>query len=171
MPASVSSADMARWGQVPPSKPLHYPAKDWLPRPCAAKLPKFLLDQKAFQASFSMAVRAVAYRNPERTNKQEVELADLTMREQTILALLAQDKTNQEIAAELSISLSTAKADVSKILRKLKVESRKQAGIKARYSGLAYTKIVSDFAIRRFCPGPSFYSTTGDLSLLGHEAE
>lgn len=99
--------------------------------------PRFLMDQKAFQALFSMAVRAVAYRNPERTNKQEVELADLTMREQTILALLAQDKTNQEIAQELSISVSTAKADVSEILRKLKVESRKQAGIKARYSGLA----------------------------------
>lgn len=99
--------------------------------------PKFLIDEKAFQALFSMALRAVAYRNPEKTNKQEVELADLTMREQTILALLAQDKTNQEIALELSISVSTAKAAVSEILKKLKVDSRKQAGIKARYSGLA----------------------------------
>jgi DNA-binding NarL/FixJ family response regulator len=84
-----------------------------------------------------MAVRAVAFRNPEKTNSQEVVLADLTMREQTILALLAQDKTNQEISLELSISVSTAKAAVSEILRKLQVESRKQAGIKARYSGLA----------------------------------
>jgi DNA-binding NarL/FixJ family response regulator len=84
-----------------------------------------------------MAVRAVAFRNPEKTNSQEVVLADLTMREQTILALLAQDKTNQEISLELSMSVSTAKAAVSEILRKLQVESRKQAGIKARYSGLA----------------------------------
>jgi len=59
------------------------------------------------------------------------------MREQTILALLAQDKTNQEIALELSISVSTTKAAVSEILKKLGVDSRKQAGIKARYSGLA----------------------------------
>jgi DNA-binding CsgD family transcriptional regulator len=99
--------------------------------------PVFEMDAQAFQALFSMAVRAVAYRNPERTNKEEVQLADLTMREQTILALLAQDKTNQEIALELSISVSTAKAAVSEILKKLKVDSRKQAGIKARYSGLA----------------------------------
>jgi DNA-binding NarL/FixJ family response regulator len=95
------------------------------------------MDEKAFQALFSMAVRAVAYRNPEKTGKEEVQLADLTMREQTILALLAQDKTNQEIAQDLSISVSTAKAAVSEILKKLKVDSRKQAGIKARYSGLA----------------------------------
>jgi DNA-binding NarL/FixJ family response regulator len=84
-----------------------------------------------------MAVRAVAFRNPEKPTSKEVVLADLTMREQTILALLAQDKTNQEISLELSISVSTAKAAVSEILRKLQVESRKQAGIKARYSGLA----------------------------------
>ncbi len=99
--------------------------------------PKFQSEPKVFQALFSMAVRAVAYRNPEKVNKEEVRLADLTMREQTILALLAQDKTNQEIALELSISVSTAKAAVSEILKKLKVDSRKQAGIKARYSGLA----------------------------------
>ena len=102
-----------------------------------AKDPVLQIDEKAFQALFCMAIRAVAYRNPEKTNRQEVELADLTMREQTILALLAQDKTKQEIAHDLSISVSTAKADVSEILKKLKVDSRKQAGIKARYSGLA----------------------------------
>jgi DNA-binding CsgD family transcriptional regulator len=99
--------------------------------------PKFQLEPRVFQALFSMAVRAVAFRNPEKPASKEVVLADLTMREQTILALLAQDKTNQEIALELSLSVSTAKAAVSEILRKLQVESRKQAGIKARYSGLA----------------------------------
>jgi DNA-binding CsgD family transcriptional regulator len=101
------------------------------------KQPKFLIEPKVFQALFSMAVRAVAFRNPKKTNSQEVVLADLTMREQTILALLAQDKSNQEISLELSISVSTAKVAVSEILKKLQVESRKQAGIKARYSGLA----------------------------------
>jgi len=99
--------------------------------------PKFQMDEKAFQSLFSMAVRAVANRNPERTNQEQHQLADLTMREHTILALLAHDKSNNEIAQELSISVSTAKADVSDILKKLKVDSRKQAGIKARYSGLA----------------------------------
>jgi DNA-binding NarL/FixJ family response regulator len=84
-----------------------------------------------------MAVRAVAFRNPERLVRQEALMADLSIREQTVLALLAQDKTNQEISQELSVSLSTVKAAVSEILNKLNVETRKQAGIKARYSGLA----------------------------------
>jgi DNA-binding NarL/FixJ family response regulator len=73
----------------------------------------------------------------QRTFQQELLLADVTIREQTNLALLAQGKSDQEIAIELSVSVSTAKAAVSEILRKLQVESRKQAGIKARYSGLA----------------------------------
>jgi DNA-binding CsgD family transcriptional regulator len=99
--------------------------------------PKLLLEDKTFQALFSMAVRAVAFRNPEKPSSQDTLMADLTIREQTILALLAQDKSNQEIANELNTSVSTVKAAVSEILRKLEVDSRKQAGIKARYSGLA----------------------------------
>jgi DNA-binding CsgD family transcriptional regulator len=98
--------------------------------------PEFLMNDKTFQALLGMAIRSVAYRNPEKTNQQEVVLADLTFREQTILAMLAQDKSNQEIAQDLSISLSTVKVAVSEILKKLKVESRKQAGVKARYSSL-----------------------------------
>lgn len=99
--------------------------------------PKFLFEDKTFQALFSMAVRSVAFRNPENATNQQTLMADLTIREQTILALLAQDKSNQEIANELSTSVSTVKAAVSEILKKLEVDSRKQAGIKARYSGLA----------------------------------
>jgi DNA-binding CsgD family transcriptional regulator len=99
--------------------------------------PKFLLEMTTFQALFSMAIRAVAFRNPEQTSKQDNLMADLTVREQTILALLAQDKSNQEISFDLSISISTVKVAVSEILKKLEVDSRKQAGIKARYSGLA----------------------------------
>lgn len=93
--------------------------------------PVFKLEQETFQALLGMAIRAVAYRNPEQNTK-----AELTLREQAILSLLAQDKSNQEISAELNISVSTAKAAVSEILKKLGVTSRKQAGIKARYSRL-----------------------------------
>jgi DNA-binding CsgD family transcriptional regulator len=99
--------------------------------------PKFKIDMKTFQALVGMAIRAVAYRNPERADQQEIIMADLSFRERTILALLAQDKSNQEIADELSVSVSTVKTSVSEILKKLQVDSRKQAGIKARYSGLA----------------------------------
>ncbi|MFM2022885.1 MAG: Bacterial regulatory protein luxR family [Actinomycetota bacterium] len=96
------------------------------------ELPVFKIEIDTFQALLGMAIRAVAYRNPEQ-NPQ----AELTLREQAILSLLAQDKSNQEISTELNISVSTAKAAVSEILRKLGVSSRKQAGIKARYSRLA----------------------------------
>jgi len=99
--------------------------------------PEFLMDNDTFQALFGMAVRAVAYRNPKNLMSEETPLADLTVREQKVLAHLAQDKSNQEIAADLGVSVSTIKAAVSEILRKLKVDSRKQAGIKARYSKLS----------------------------------
>jgi DNA-binding CsgD family transcriptional regulator len=99
--------------------------------------PQFLMENGTFQALFGMAVRAVAFRNPQKPAPQETLLADLTIREQTVLALLAQDKSNQEIALELRISVGTVKAAVREVLRKLNVDSRKEAGIKARYSGLA----------------------------------
>ena len=99
--------------------------------------PEFLMDNDTFQALFGMAVRAVAFRNPQKLMSQENSLADLTIREQRVLAHLAQDKSNQEIAADLGVSVSTVKAAVSEILSKLDVDSRKQAGIKARYSKLS----------------------------------
>ena len=54
----------------------------------------------------------------------------LTSREMEIL-LLAQGKTNQEIADELFIALKTAKTHVSNILSKLDVQDRTQAVIYA----------------------------------------
>jgi DNA-binding CsgD family transcriptional regulator len=98
---------------------------------------EFLMENHTFQALFGMAVRAVAFRNPRKLMAQETPLADLTIREQKVLAHLAHDKSNQEIAGDLGVSVSTVKAAVSEILRKLNVPSRKQAGIKARYSKLS----------------------------------
>jgi DNA-binding NarL/FixJ family response regulator len=51
----------------------------------------------------------------------------LSAREQEVCELLAQDRTNPEIAATLSISLSTAKVHVTHILEKLGVRSRVEA--------------------------------------------
>ncbi len=95
------------------------------------------MENDTFQALFGMAVRAVAFRNPKKLMSQENSLADLTVREQKVLAYLAQDKSNQEIAGDLGVSISTVKAAVSEVLRKLGVDSRKEAGIKARYSKLS----------------------------------
>ncbi|OZU88712.1 DNA-binding response regulator [Virgibacillus indicus] len=55
----------------------------------------------------------------------------LTDREMEILMLIAQGKTNQEIADELFIALKTVKVHVSNILGKLEVQDRTQAVIYA----------------------------------------
>lgn len=72
------------------------------------------------------------------TKKQEPVLhEDLTNREHEILMLIAQGKSNQEIADELFITLKTVKTHVSNILAKLDVDDRTQAAIYAFQHGLA----------------------------------
>ena len=56
---------------------------------------------------------------------------ELTNREMEILLLIADGKTNQEIADELYIALKTVKVHVSNILSKLEVQDRTQAAIYA----------------------------------------
>ena len=56
---------------------------------------------------------------------------ELTSREKEVLLLIAQGKSNQEIADECFITLKTVKTNVSNILSKLQVEDRTQATIYA----------------------------------------
>ena len=56
---------------------------------------------------------------------------DLTDREQEVLLLISEGKSNQEIADQLFITLKTVKTHVSNILAKLEVEDRTQAAIYA----------------------------------------
>lgn len=60
----------------------------------------------------------------------------LTPRERTVLALIAQGRSNKEIAASLQTTVRTVKAHVSRILTKLQVEDRTQAAILALQLGL-----------------------------------
>jgi NarL family two-component system response regulator LiaR len=60
----------------------------------------------------------------------------LTDRETEVLRLLAQGRSNKEIAAELSIGEKTVKTHVSNILSKLNVPSRTQAALYAVRIGL-----------------------------------
>ena len=55
------------------------------------------------------------------------ELADLTSQERRILLLVAEGKTNKEIAAEIFLSDKTVKNYVSSILAKLNLQRRTQA--------------------------------------------
>jgi DNA-binding NarL/FixJ family response regulator len=55
----------------------------------------------------------------------------LTDRENQVLTLLVEGKSNSEIADSLSVSVHTAKAHVCSILQKLSVHDRVQAAVKA----------------------------------------
>ncbi|MGW6034913.1 response regulator [Gordonia terrae] len=60
----------------------------------------------------------------------------LTTRERSVLILVAQGRSNQEIANELIISERTARTHVSNVLRKLQLTSRTQAALVAVRQGL-----------------------------------
>jgi DNA-binding NarL/FixJ family response regulator len=62
--------------------------------------------------------------------------SQLTRREMECLQLLAEGKTNRQIADGLFVSLKTVKTHVGNILRKLEVNSRTEAAILAVQSGL-----------------------------------
>jgi DNA-binding NarL/FixJ family response regulator len=55
------------------------------------------------------------------------DLADLTVQERRILLLVAEGKTNKEIAGEVFLSDKTVKNYVSSILSKLNLQRRTQA--------------------------------------------
>jgi DNA-binding NarL/FixJ family response regulator len=61
---------------------------------------------------------------------------DLTQREREVLVLVAQGKSNQDIADALVISERTARTHVSHVIGKLGLESRVQAAIWAIRNGL-----------------------------------
>ncbi|TBR61772.1 DNA-binding response regulator [Westiellopsis prolifica IICB1] len=65
-----------------------------------------------------------------------VTINTLTQREQEILSLIAQGKTNQEIAEALYITTGTVRVHVHAILHKLEVRDRTQAVIVAMQTGL-----------------------------------
>ena len=62
--------------------------------------------------------------------------ARLTERENEVLKLLVQGKSNTQIAQELIVSVHTAKAHVCSILQKLCVDDRVQAAVKAIKEGI-----------------------------------
>lgn len=66
-----------------------------------------------------------------RQKNQHLPHEELTDREMEILLLMAEGKSNQEIADQLFIALKTVKTHVSNILSKLDVQDRTQAVIYA----------------------------------------
>ena len=82
----------------------------------------------------SIAGRLLAYF----ANNRPVRTAfpELTEREHEILALIAHGRTNEQIAAQLVVSIKTVRNHVSTIFSKLQVADRAQAVVRAREAGL-----------------------------------
>ena len=73
---------------------------------------------------------------PRSAAHQQRAFPELTEREEEVLSLVAQGKSNQEISRQLFVSLKTVRNHVSNILVKLQVADRAQAVIRARDAGM-----------------------------------
>jgi DNA-binding NarL/FixJ family response regulator len=73
---------------------------------------------------------------PERPRAAPSALTALTEREREVLALVAAGRSNDEIAAELSITAATAKTHVSRAMAKLGARDRAQLVVIAYETGL-----------------------------------
>ena len=82
-----------------------------------------------------VAMRAMHYLSGART-AGPVAFPELTDREREVLALIAQGRSNAEIAGTLYLSQKTVRNHVSNIFMKLHVADRAQAIVVAREAGL-----------------------------------
>jgi DNA-binding NarL/FixJ family response regulator len=83
-----------------------------------------------------VAERIIGYFSAPRAAAPQRAFPELTEREEEVLSLVAQGKSNQEIARQLFVSLKTVRNHVSNILLKLQVADRAQAVIRARDAGM-----------------------------------
>ena len=84
----------------------------------------------------SIAQRLISFFSNIRPALPSQIFPELTERELEVLVLLAQGRTNEEIARHLTLSLKTVRNHVSNIFSKLQVADRAQAVIRAREAGL-----------------------------------
>jgi len=85
-----------------------------------------------------VAERIIGFFSVPRSAAPQRAFPELTEREEGVLSLVAQGKSNQEIARQLFVSLKTVRNHVSHILLKLQVADRAQAVIRARNAGMGH---------------------------------
>lgn len=83
-----------------------------------------------------VAERIIGFFSTPRPSVSQRIFPELTEREEEILSLVAEGKSNQEISRKLFVSLKTVRNHVSNILLKLQVADRAQAVIRARDAGM-----------------------------------
>src|ERR687885_1069331 len=88
-----------------------------------------------------VAERIIGFFSVPRSATPRRAFPELTEREEEILSLVAQGKTNQEIARQLYVSLKTVRNHISNILLKLQVADRAQAVIRARDAGIGRDRV------------------------------
>jgi DNA-binding NarL/FixJ family response regulator len=86
--------------------------------------------------SATIAQRLIDFFATARPAQATLPFPDLTDREREILTLIAQGRSNAEIAQSLVISMKTVRNYISSIFSKLRVADRSQAIIRAREAGL-----------------------------------
>lgn len=84
----------------------------------------------------SIASRMMSFFTNLRPSQPSQAFPELSDREREVLALIAQDFKNAEIAASLVISPKTVRNHVSSILSKLQVADRVEAAARARDAGM-----------------------------------
>jgi DNA-binding NarL/FixJ family response regulator len=95
-----------------------------------------LLSPRATRSLIDRYVGARQSTNALAPRQSEVDLSDLTEREQEILVLVAEGWSNTEIADQLAISPLTAKTHVNRTMAKLRAHDRAQLVIIAYEAGL-----------------------------------
>jgi DNA-binding NarL/FixJ family response regulator len=90
------------------------------------------------EAIFSPAIaeRLIQFFATTRPHAPAHALPELTEREREILGMIAQGKSNPEIAEELTLSAKTVSNHVSNIFAKLQVVDRAQAVLRAQQAGI-----------------------------------
>jgi DNA-binding NarL/FixJ family response regulator len=88
-----------------------------------------------------VAERMIGFFSAPRSAAPQRAFPELTEREEEVLSLVAQGKSNREIARQLFVSLKTVRNHVSNILLKLQVADRAQAVIRARDAGMGHEEV------------------------------
>jgi DNA-binding NarL/FixJ family response regulator len=104
----------------------------------AQEVTELLKQAHSWQTDSINGTEMVMIRSLDPEYRQVMEIEPLTTRELEVLQLIVEGHNNLAIAKKLYVSVGTVKTHVRNILKKLCVNDRTQAAIRALRSGLVY---------------------------------